>query len=152
MEGGKELGGPGALPKPAPLLHQAKLRPDERLGGRGAEADEDLRPYGGQLRLEPRPAGGNLGSSGSLVDAALGRPDELEVLDDVGDVDVLSRQTRFHERSVENLSGRTDEGRPLQVLLVARHFAHEHCASRWRTLAEDRLRGVLVEVAAAAGC
>jgi hypothetical protein len=92
MEGRQEPRRPGGLQNPAALLHQAEIGTQERLRRGRAQADEDLGPDRGQLRFEPGAAGADLDGPGRLVDAAIGGADELEVLHDVGDVDVLSRE------------------------------------------------------------
>jgi hypothetical protein len=84
------------------------------------------------------------------VDAALAALLELEVLDDVGDVDVGARDAYTLERLVELAARRPDEDPAGAVLAIARHLPHHRHRRLLHALAEDRLRGRPVEVAAAA--
>ena len=96
------------------------------MGGRGAQADQHARLHGLELGVQPRAAGGDLLGVRLLVDAALalGRP--LEVLDDIGDVDLRAVDARRFECLVEHAAGGADEGKALLVLLVAGLLADEH--------------------------
>src|SRR5688500_4498314 len=105
----------------AAVLRHAEGLAEEGLGGRGAEADDDLRFDEGDLEIEPGVAGGDLHGVRLLVNAplpALGTL-PLEVLDGVGDVDRAAVDACFAECAVEELAGRADEGTAGAVLLVA---------------------------------
>ena len=102
------------------------------------------------LGVEPRPAGRDLAGVRLLVDAPLAARLPLEVLDDVGDVDLRAVDPRLRERPIEQRAGRTDERMAAQILGVARLLADEHQRRRRRAFAEDGLRGALVEVACGA--
>jgi hypothetical protein len=71
----------------------------------------------------------------------------LEVLDGVGDVHVVTAQANLGQRLVEDPAGRTDEGFPGLVLLVAGLLAQEQETGGGRAFPEDRLGGVAVQVA-----
>src|SRR5215813_12218531 len=92
------LWSPARLRKAAAVLRDPELVAEDRLRGGGAEAHEHVRFDQSQLRFEPRAAGVELRGPRRLVDAALAALLELEVLDRVGDVELLARQTRFGER------------------------------------------------------
>jgi len=94
--------------------------------------------------------GPDLPYRGLGVDAALATRLPLEVLDGVGDVDLLPGDARLGQRFVEHLSRRSHERLARQVLLVSRLLADEERRRLSGADAQDRLRGVLVEVAGAA--
>ena len=100
--------------------------------------------------LEPRAAGGELAHARRLMDPPLAALHELEMLHGVRDVDPLAVQADLGQRAVEDLTGRADERRALEVFLVSRLLAHEHDPRVGRAAAEDRLRGVAIELAAGA--
>jgi hypothetical protein len=72
------------------------------------------------------------------------------VLDGVRHVGRGAVDPRLLECLVEQPAGRADEGRPREILLVAWLLADEHHLRAERALAEDGLRRVGVERAAAA--
>ena len=78
------------------------------------------------------------------MDSALAALLELEVLDRVGDVELLALATRFGPRLVKHLAGRTDEWRALPIFLIPRLFSDEHDPRGGRASAEDGLRGVAI--------
>src|SRR5207245_1377167 len=120
----------------------------DRAGRRSAEADEYLRLDQGQLGFEPRTSGLELVRPWCLMDSALATLLELEVLDRVGDVELLALEPRFGQRLVKHLAGRTDERRALPIFLIPRLFSDEHDPCGGRAPAEDGLRGVAVQIAA----
>src|SRR5688572_27072733 len=89
-----------------------------------------------------------------LVQAALAARLPLEVLDRVGDVQVLALDARGLQRPVEQASGRPDERQALAVLLVARLLADQHDPGVGVAGAEHSLRRVGPEraIVALAGC
>jgi len=84
------------------------------------------------------------------VDAPLAALLELEVLDDVGDVDLAAVDPHRGQRLVELAARRSHEGVTLAVLAVAGHLADHGHPRALEPLAEHRLGGGRVEVAAAA--
>ncbi len=150
MVGGDRLGRPARRREAAAVLRDPEGVTEDRAGGGGAEADQDVRMDRRQLGFEPRAAGRQLGRSRRLVDPALAALLELEVLDRVGDVDSLAVEADLGQRPVEHLAGRADERRAMPVFLISRLLTHEYDARVGRPAAEDRLGGVTVEVAAGA--
>ena len=144
MNRGQHVLGEVRLDRPPAFARDAKLPAEERLGGGSAEADEHTRLHDLELRLQPRPAGGDLGHVRLLVDAALAACDPLEVLDDVGDVDGLPVDAGVLERLVEELPGGPDERLTGLVLLVAGLLPDEHGLCVLTSLAENGLRSALV--------
>src|SRR5215471_8470429 len=151
MVSGEQLRRPGSLEKFASIARDAKVRAEESLRGGRAQTDEDARADDRELGFEPGSAGSDLRCLGSLVNPALSALDEFEMLDDIGDIDRSAREVGRGERTIEHLSGGSDEGRTLKVLLISGLFSHENGSRRRRSLAEDGLRRMTVEIAAAAG-
>src|SRR5207247_640664 len=75
---------------------------------------------------------------------------ELEMLHGVGDIDLAAIDARVGERLVQESSGRPDERVARQILFVAGLLTHHHDPRAHRTLAQHRLRGIAVKVAALA--
>src|SRR5687768_7516137 len=144
-----DAGGEGARKDLTALLHQLELRTEHGLRGGGAEADDDGRVDGAQLRFEPRATRLDLGRARLLVDPPLPPRLPLEVFDGVGDIDLIARNTGIRERLVEHRAGRSDKGLSLPIFLVARLLADKHHARRARAGAEHDLRGGLVEITSA---
>src|SRR5581483_2328278 len=134
----------------AAVLRDAEIAAEKRLRRSRAEADDDARLDGGELCLEPGPAGDALRPARLLVDPALPARLPLEVLDGVRDVGLRPVDARLLERPVEQLAGRPDERLAREILLVSRLLADEQHLGVSGALAEDGLRRVPVEVAPAA--
>ena len=150
VQGGHGLVCPATVTPAAALLHDAKVLAQEGSGGRRAQTHQDLRRDQGQFGLEPWSARADLREPWRLVDAALATFHELEVLHDVGDVEALARQPDFLQGAIEDLAGRTDEGSPLPILLIAWLLTDEHDAGVRGPSAEDGLGRVSIEVASLA--
>jgi hypothetical protein len=84
------------------------------------------------------------------VQPALAAGTPLEVLDRVGQVDLLALDLGALERPREDAAGRPDEGLALDVLAVAGLLADQHQLRLAQAGAEDRLGRVSPERAAAA--
>lgn len=76
---------------------------------------------------------------------------ELKVFDGVGHVNIGAFDIGVGQRAVEKFACRADEGVTLQVFIVAGLLADEDDSRRLAAFAEDGLRGVGKEIAAAAG-
>src|SRR5216683_1715851 len=97
----------------------AKLRPQDRLRGGGSEADDDARLDDVDFRLQPGAAGVDLGRVRLFVNAPLAARLPLEVLHDVGDVDLGPVDAGLIECFVEKIARRSDEWPSLQVFLIS---------------------------------
>src|SRR5207244_7210728 len=106
----------------------AEARPQQHLGRRGAEAEDQRRSDRLHLALEPLIAGLDLALRGRLVHAALASRLPLEMLHRVGDVGLAPVDARVGEALVEDAASGTDERVPLAVFAVARLLAHDHDA------------------------
>jgi hypothetical protein len=116
--------------------------PSRLLRGGSAEAHERRRPDHGELGLEREKARRDLPAVRLRVDAALAPKLVAEMLDRVGDVHLVARDSGTLEPLVEDATGRADERMPLDVLAVAGLPADEHHARVRVALAHDRLRGL----------
>src|SRR2546429_242304 len=94
--------------EPSALLSDTKPWPEERLGRRRAEANESRGMDQGDLGVEPRPAGGDLGRVRLGVNPPLAARPPLEVLHRVGDGGLTPIDTGFLEGSIEQPAGRPD--------------------------------------------
>ena len=152
MHRGNGDGRPTRVDGNAPILHDAEARTQQRFRRRGAEAQNHLGLDELELILEPRKTGSHFAGTRGLVQPALGagvaRP--LEVLDGIGDVDIVAVDSRDVECVIEQTARGTNEGSSLLVLLIARLLTNSDDARRTRTLAEHGLRAHLPQVAAPA--
>jgi len=135
---------------PASLTGHAKCRSEDGSGRRRPQAHDQSRPNGFDLRLEPRPARGDLGGIGLLVDTPFPARLPLEVLDRVGDVNVLSIDSGFGQTLVEEPTSRADERMPLEILAIARLLADQQEPGARPALPENGLGRALPERAGAA--
>src|SRR5207244_282437 len=131
MVGGDRLGRPARRREMAAVLRDPERVAEDRAGRRGAEADENLWLDQGQLGFEPRTTSLELVRPWRLMDSAL-----------------LALETRFGQRLVKHLAGRTDERRAMPIFLITRLFSDEHDPGGGRASAEDGLRGMAIQIAA----
>jgi hypothetical protein len=150
VDGGEHVLGEVRRNRNTALARDPELAPEQRLRSGRPEADEHPRLNSLELGFEPRLAGRDLRPVRLLMDAALPPCDPLEVLDDVGQIDMLAVDPSVCERLVEELPGGADERVVQLVLLVAGLFADEHRLGILGTLAEHNLCPGLVEVAGGA--
>lgn len=152
--GGHGCGDPLGVEDLTAVLRDLEGSAEDRLSGRGAQTDEHLRPHNRQLRVEPWPARGDVRHRRFAMDTSLPARFPTEVLDCVGDVDLVAIEPGVGEASVEQLPGWTDERMALEVLTVTRLLTDDHHPSRGGALAEHGLRAEVVEVAPGAdlGC
>src|SRR4051812_29150411 len=131
----------------AAILCDAERRTEERLRRGRTERDDQIGLH--ELQLEPEPvlARGHLGAIRFLVDAPLSLRRPLEVLHRVRHVHALPIDARFDQRFVEEVPGWPDERLADLVLLITGLLAHEHDVRGAWSLAEDRLRPRLPEIA-----
>lgn len=123
----------------------AALRVEEALRREVAEGDDDPGPDELELLLEERPAGLGL----LRLRVPIPRGPALERVADVH-VRALQAELLLHELR-EELTGRTDEGLALLVLVVAGGLADEHDVGLGIADPEDRLGPDLAERAGPAG-
>ena len=137
------------LPAPA-LACDRHLAAEQRARRSGAERDRSLRPDQRDLAFQPVQAGRRLALRRRLVDAPLAAQLELEMLDRVGEVELIAAPAELRQRAVEQGAGRADEGTSAQILLVARLLADQHQARIRRALAGHRLSRLRADRAGAA--
>src|SRR6185312_2643833 len=123
---------------------------EHRLRRRGAHAHDQLGAHGFHFRFEPWTAGRNFAGTRFLVDAALAFGFEFEVLHRVSDIHLVPANARLFEGAIQQFPRGSNKRMPLEILLIAGPFPHQHDACRGMPFAEDRLRGEAVEIAAVA--
>ena len=134
------------LKRLAPVSPDPDLRPEQRLGRRGPEADERFRGDDLELGSEPGQAGLDLPPIRLLMDTPLAPRFVPEVFDRVGDVGLAGGDASPLEPFGQDAPGRTHERVTLAVLPVARLFSHQHQACPVRALSHHGLGGRFVEV------
>src|SRR6476620_2818934 len=123
---------------------------DQGPGSSGAERDRHRRTDQLALLLDPPAARSDLAGVGLVVDPSLPARNEFEMLNGIGDVNARAIDSSLFERGIEHFARGPDERATRQIFLVARLLTNEHDRCVERTLAEHRLRGVLVALAARA--
>src|SRR5258708_2247619 len=141
----------GIQPLAAALAH-AEAPAQNSLGSGGAKQDQYFRPDNVYLGVEPRPALRDLDHIRLLVDAALAPRLPLEMLDDVGNVNVAAVDAGGRQGLVQHRARRADKRAPFQVLFVAWLLANNHHARALAALAKDSLRAKLPEIASFTTC
>ena len=109
VDGGHDELGEVGLDRPATRLGEPEALAEQRLGRGRAEQEQRARLDDVELGPQPRQAGVDLALARLLVDAALAALLELEVLDDVGDVDVGAVDADRLQRLVELAARGPDE-------------------------------------------
>src|SRR6266508_239064 len=109
MDGDKDRGTRVTVEKLPPFLRNANDSSHHRLSRGGAQADDHLRVNDLDLRLKPRLAGYHLPDQRLLVQASLATLDPLKMLDSVGDVNLVARNTRFREGFVYQPTSPSDQ-------------------------------------------
>src|SRR3954464_15065615 len=118
----QRAGGPARRYRAAAVADDAKILAEQRLRGGRAERDEDFRPNGGKLGLEPRKAGGDFRRIGLAVDAPGAARHPFEMLDRIAEIDVASLDPGLDETAVEQSARRPDKRMPGLVLDIAGRF------------------------------
>jgi hypothetical protein len=85
------------------------------------------------------------------MEASFAAPYPFEMFDRIGHVNLLARNSRLSQRLVKQTPRRADEGMALLIFLVAWLLSDKQHVRPFRSFAEDRLSGVLVEITAFAG-
>src|SRR6478672_3509193 len=79
------------------MLGKPKIAAQHSLGGRGAQADEDLGFDDENFGMKPRPTGSDLAPRGLLVQAALAARLPTKVLHGIRNIDLVARYSGFFE-------------------------------------------------------
>jgi hypothetical protein len=123
MYGGDDPASQRVLDRFAVVLREPEGASENPLSRGCAQAYNDLGLYGLDLRLEPRPTRFDFRGTGLLMNAPLAALFELEMFDDVGDIDISSRNAGLFESAVQKLSGGPNEGVALQIFFIPRLLA-----------------------------
>lgn len=116
-------------------------RPSKARSG-GPHRNDKCRLHKIEFAFQPLMARGDLGVTRLLVQPALAAQFPLEMLDGIGDIDLVALKTGIDQRTIEQLAGRADEGMTMPILLIAGLFADRHEPGMRRPRAEYRLRGI----------
>jgi len=108
-----------------------------------AQRNDDFGPHCRDFGLEPGGACCNVTLRRRLVNAALAAGLPGEVLDRVGEVELVWLEARLRQQRPEEPAGRTNEGFALLIFFVPRLFADEHQARTRTTRAGNALGSVL---------
>src|SRR5262245_49929445 len=104
---------------PAAVARHPKAFPEQGLRGGRAERHDDSRFDYSDFGLEPRKASLDLDRTRLAVNTARPALHPLEVLDDIGDINLLAVDFRFYEATVQELSRRSDERTAGEVFGIA---------------------------------
>jgi hypothetical protein len=121
------------------VLGDPEVPAEERLGGGRPQQDQDLRIHHADLRVEPGAASADVAQVGLTVDPALSPSLPVEVLHHIREVDVVAWDAGLRERSVEQRSGRSDEGTAAEILAVPGLFTDQHDRGVRRAFTEHGL-------------
>ena len=80
----------------------------------------------------------------------LAAPDPFEMLDRIGDINFIALDLRFFQCAIEQATRRPDKRVSLLIFLIPGLFANQDNARFRRSLAENCLCRVLIEIAALA--
>lgn len=123
----------------------SKISPDERLGRRRPQADDNAGTHDSDFRFQPRAAGGLFPGTWLFMESPLAALLPVEVLHRIGDIDQSAAQAGLCQSVVKQSSGGTHKGPALTIFLVARRFTDQHQRGRRWPFAKDRLSGKLVK-------
>lgn len=141
---------PGGRQKFAAVSGDTHASPEQGHQRRCPERDDDFGAELIEFGAEPPGAGLDLTGIRPRMQPALAALFEFEVFDGIGEIAFRPVDAGFVQALVQDAPGGSDERAPGKVLAAAGLFADEHDTGIDRALAEDQLRGVLVEVAALA--
>jgi len=110
----------------APLLCNAHNSSKHRLSSGYSQADDHFRAHDFNLRFQPRFTRDHLPDQWFLVQPSFSPLNPFEMLDGIGDVDVVARDTRILDHSVEYSPSRADKGPTLSIFHVTRLFTDEY--------------------------
>ena len=109
----------------AAVLCQAKLRPQQILGGGRSQADNDLRMNGRNLHLEPGAAGRYFEGIWLFVEPDLAPWFPLEMLHRIGDVHLTAIDAGGLQAFIQKWPGRPDERPSLLIFAITRLFSYQ---------------------------
>lgn len=128
----------------------AKCIAEQRLRCCRTKAHHNLRFHRLDFGDQPWSAGDDFDAARFLMNTALTHSFELEMLDGIGLVRERGVDLGVLKRLRQQSARRSDEGKSLLVLIIARLFADEHQRRIGFAVAEDGLRSVFEQGAAAA--
>jgi hypothetical protein len=96
------------------------------------------------FRLKPGLTGYDLPDHRFLMQAPLTALNPFEMLDGIGDINLVARNARFDERFVEKSTCGSDEGMALAVFHVSRLLTDKHHRRIFGTFAENRLGSIFI--------
>ena len=108
------------------LARNTKARSKKSLARRRTEANKDAWPNDAQFRLQPWPTGSDVARIGLLVNAPFATGLPFKVFHRICDVDRITINPGLLERSIQDLTSRSDERLAGQILLIAGLFAKQH--------------------------
>ena len=129
----------------AALARDPEAWTEKRLGRGRTKTNQNIRFNDPQFGFEPRPTSRDISRAGFLVDAALSPPFPFEMLHRISDIDGLSVDPDFFQRSIQDLPRWPDKRFAAQIFLIARLFPEEHQSWSRPSFAEDSLGCLLVQ-------
>src|SRR5215472_4572076 len=131
----------------------AEIFAEQGLSRAGTETYQNLRLNNLKFRVKPRTAGFDFRLPRFLVNTSLAalRCHPLEVLYDIGDVDLRTIDSDFGQHFVEQPPGRSDKWMSGAVFAVARLLSDKHHPRGRRAFSKYSLRAQLREVAGLTG-
>src|SRR5579863_2102256 len=112
--------------KHSPLSSNTVVAADQSLRCARAQTDHNCGTNYRDFSIEPWTACSDFLRVGLFVNSPLTALGRIEVLDHVGDIDLVARDSGSEQGLVEQLSGGPDERMTGHVFLVTRLFADEH--------------------------
>ena len=134
----------------AALLQQFVAFSDDRLGGGGPEANDQLGPHQRKFGFQPGSPGDNLDRGWLLMNSPLPALFELEVLHGIREINISPRDFGLFKCAVQQFPGRAHERFSGQVFPVSGLFAYHYDTGRPRSFAEHGLCSVSIQVASLA--
>ena len=128
----------------------SRVLPEQRLGRRRPEADEERRPHRSELDAQPVVASADVDPAGLVVDPARTTLLELEMLDGVRQVELSVLETDLCEQLPQEPACRPHEWTSCTVLGVPRLFPGAHHPGIGSSLPEHGLRRMPPQIAPAA--
>jgi hypothetical protein len=135
----------------APFLHR-QPGASQRKGGCCTQSKDETRSDQHYFLYKPPAALLNFMDGRCLVQTVFTAWSELEMLNRIGQPDAICRDPGLRERTAQDLSRRSGERTSFEILAVARLLTDNHQGSLRISLTANRLRCVLAQAAALAGC